>query len=389
MHNLRVLALFLILDFLALLYGASTLSISVSEARDFFDPLSFSSFFAHLGVYLFGRNDFGLRFFQIILHLASCILIYSISLKYVIKKQDAIYSVLLFMLLPGTIASALIFNPAALIIFLSLSILWAYFYKERLLFYALLVLVLFVDKTFMFVFIALFFYGLYKKDAWIFIPAGVLFGVSISLYGFEAGGKPHSYLLDTLGIYAACFSPLVFLYFFYCIYKLCFSKEKDIFYFLSATTFIFCLLLSLRQKLFMDDFLPFCVICTPLLVKMLMSSYRVRLKEHRLKYNVLIICSLSVLLLSYVVMVLNPLLDNFIKNPENNFAYPYHVAKTLAKNLKEKNVTKLSTNSNLALRLKFYGIKQASKPLLFKSDDKDYTFKIKLGKSFEYYKLSY
>lgn len=389
MYHLSALILILFLDFLALIFGASSLSISYHEAKDFFDPTSFCSFLATLGVYIFGKSDLGLRFFSILLHLGSCILMYSISLKYLRKKQDAIFSLLLFILLPGSVASALVFNPAGLVIFLSLLVLWAYFYEKYALMYATLLLCLFVDKSFTFFFLALFFYGAYKKSPSFFIPSFILFAIAVGIYGFDTGGKPHSYLLDTLGIFAACFSPLVFLYFFYTVYKLGFSKQKDIFWFIMSTTFIFCLLLSLRQKLYMNDFLPFCVICTPLLIKTLMSSYRVRLPRNRLKYNVLIISSFGVLALSYLVMVFNPLLDKFLSNPQDNFAYNYHVASPLAKKLKLAGIDFVSTNPHLALRLKFYGIKSSSSPLLFKSTSKDFDFKVKLGKHYEYYSLIY
>ena len=167
------------------------------------------------------------------------------------------------------------------------------------------------------------------------------------------------HFFDTLGIFAACFSPLIFVYFFYVIYRLSFKNNKSLLWFLMSVTFIFCSLLSLRQKLYLEEFLPFCVISTPLLIKTLIESYRVRLPQFRLKYKIFIQCSVIFLLICYVVIVANQFLYYFLE-PKRHFANNYHFAKELSIELKKQNINALRVDKNLQQRLKFYGIKDSN-----------------------------
>ncbi|EMB8187248.1 hypothetical protein VAG88_001352, partial [Campylobacter coli] len=294
--NYKLIILLLAFDLLALLYGISTLSISVDEAKIYFEEKGSFLFFnhsllyylTHFGTFVFGQNDFGLRIPILFFHFLSCILLYILALKYTKTHFDSFLSLLLFVLLPGTVASALLVNEASIVIFLTLAIICAYEYEKKWIFYPLLILALFIDKSFNILFLTFFFFGIYKRNSFLLTLALVLFGLSISFYGFDTGGRPRGYFLDTLGIFAACFSPLVFIYFFYVVYRLTFKEQKSLLWFLMSVTFIFCSLLSLRQKLYLEDFLPFCVICTPLLIKTLMASYRVRLPQFRLRYKIFI-----------------------------------------------------------------------------------------------------
>ncbi|EDP3652401.1 hypothetical protein GR237_07545 [Campylobacter jejuni] len=399
--NYKLIIILLSLDLLALLYGTSTLSISADEADIYFGEQGKSLIFSHsllyyishFGTFIFGQNDFGLRLPFLFFHFLSCLLLYLLALKYTKTKIDAFFSLLLFVLLPGTVASALLVNAASLVIFLTLAILCAYEYEKKWLFYILLIIVLFVDKSFNILFLTFFFFGIYKRNAILFTLSLVLFGASISFYGFDTGGRPRGYFLDTLGIFVACFSPLVFVYFFYTIYRLTFQKYKNLLWFLMSVTFVFCLLLSLRQKLFLDDFLPFCVICTPLLIKTLMQSYRVRLPVFRLRYKIFIECSIIFLIFCYFLIVANQLLYYFINNPNRHFANNYHFAKELALELKKQDVLELATAPSLQKRLRFYGIKNSNKfylKALKQADKHDMDkkiVKVKLGKYEKVYQI--
>ena len=392
------ITLLLAFDFLALLYGISTLSISFDEAKIYFGEEEFSLFLPHsllyylsnFGTFILGKNDFGLRFPFLFFHLLSSLLLYLLALKYTKTKFDAFLSLLLFILLPGSVASALLINSASLVIFLTLCILCAFEYGKKMLFYALLILAFFVDKSFNILFLTFFFFGIYKRNSILTTLALILFGLSFGYYGFDSGGKPKGYFLDTLGIFAACFSPLVFLYFFYTIYRLAFQKDKSLLWFLMSVTFIFCSLLSLRQKLYLDDFLPFCVICTPLLIKTLMQSYRVRLPKFRLKYKIFIECAVIFLVFCYFLIVANQILYYFINKPERHFAYKYHFAKEFASELKKQGFTELNTASDLQERLKFYGIKNSKifylKSLKEAKNSKD-IIQISFGKHTKFYQV--
>lgn len=384
----KALCCVLFLDLLALSYGISTLSISAYEAKLYFDNDTVTAFLAHIGTKIFGQNDFGLRLPFVFLHGISAILLYLFALKITKTQKDAFFSLLLFLLLPGTVASALCVNDADIVIFLSLLILCAYEYGFKKSFYVLLLLALFVDKSFGLLFLSLFFFALYKKNTSLIIITLALFAACIGIYEFDFAGKPKGYFLDTLGIFAACFSPLVFIYYFYLIYRLAFKPKKPMLWFIMTTSFLFCLIFSMRQKLYLDDFLPFCVISTPLLISSLMSSYRIRLPNLRLRYNVFIACAAIFLLLCYIAIIFNTFLYAFIKNPSKHFAYNYHIAKELAYNLKERGISRVKTDKNMQLRLQFYGI-NSSKSLVLErvKRRKQADFSLTLGKNEEHYAL--
>lgn len=399
--NYKLIILLLAFDLLALLYGISTLSISTDEAKIYFaDEKKFLFldhgllyYLTHFGTFIFGQNDFGLRIPILFFHFLSCISLYILALKYTKTHFDSFLSLLLFVLLPGTVASALLVNEASIVIFLTLAILCAYEYEKKWIFYPLLILTLFVDKSFNILFLTFFFFGIYKRNSFLLTLALVLFGLSISFYGFDTGGRPRGYFLDTLGIFAACFSPLVFIYFFYVVYRLTFKEQKSLLWFLMSVTFIFCSLLSLRQKLYLEDFLPFCVICTPLLIKTLMASYRVRLPQFRLRYKIFIECSIIFLLFCYFIIIGNQILYYFVSDPKYNFANNYHLAKELSKELKKQEIFELRVGTSLQPRLKFYGIKD-SNTFYLKSiknkeqiDENQKNITIKLGKFEKIYQI--
>ncbi|MBF7046708.1 hypothetical protein IY804_01225 [Campylobacter volucris] len=372
----KYLAALLLLDFCALLYGISTLSISYNEAKIFFYDHSLIAMIARFGTTLLGQNDYGLRIIFILLHSLSCILLYILALKYTKTSFDALMSVVLFILLPGSVASALLINESSIVIFFTLLILVLFEYKKTIFFYICLVFSLYIDGNFAILYLAFFFFGIYTRDKILIGIALLLFAIAMSIYGFDTSGKPQGYVLDTLGIFAACFSPLIFLYFFYVIYKMLFQKDKPLLWFVIATTFIFCLIFSLRQRLFLEDFLPFCVVCTPLLLRYLMSSYRARLPQLRLKHNIFIECSLIFLILFYLGIIFNHSFYYVLKKPQKHFAYDYHIAKELANKLKQKNIFQVHTKKELALRLKFYGIKEGKKELSLANKPSDITIKL-------------
>jgi len=216
----KILFFILSFDLLALIYGSSSLSIGADEARAFYLQDSFASFLAKLSVLALGQNDFALRLPFLILHFLSCLLLYALALKTLKRQKDALFSLLLFILLPATPASAILLNNASLMIFLSLAIICAYEYDKKWLFYTLLILAFFVEKSFFILYLALFIYGFYKKDFFMLGFNLAFLALSLYIYGYESSGKPKSYFLETLGVFVACFSPLVFAYFFYVIYRL-------------------------------------------------------------------------------------------------------------------------------------------------------------------------
>jgi hypothetical protein len=272
------------------------------------------------------------------------------------------------MVLPGLNSAALLVNESIIVVFFTLLYLYIYKVKKRHC-YVLLVLFLFIDNSFSILYLGLFFYSLSKKDNVLLVVSLVLFGISMSYFGFDVGGKPKSYLLDTFGFYASIFSPLLFLYFFYAIYRIGIKQEKDLVWYISSTALGLSLVFSLRQSIKIDDFAPFVVIAIPLMVKLFSHSLNVRLKEFRKVHYIMLRVTMVILIFSYLTFVFNKYIYIFLEKSNKHFTYRYHIVKELSEELKKININAVHTDdSKLSLRLRFYGI----------TDSKDYYLSTRL-----------
>ena len=250
------------------------LSISYKEAVNLYINHSILSVITNASTFLFGDNDLALRTPFIILYLLSVILMYLITENYFKYEKDRFISIILFMALPGVLSASLLVNTAIITTFFTL--LYIYYYeKKRKHLYYLLPFLLFVDNAFAILFLALFLFSLRSKDKKLLYFSLVLFFLSIFIYGFSTDGRPRGYLFDTFGIYATIFSPLVFLYFIYALYRSAILRDRSLTWYISITALLLSILISFRQRVFIEDFAPFVVIATPIMVKMFLNSYRV------------------------------------------------------------------------------------------------------------------
>ena len=344
-------------NWLFLFYGIDSLSISYEEAYTFFFGDDFVHKIVQNSAKLFGQSDFALRLPFVLFHTASLVLLYKISKVYLKRKGDRVFSVVVFSLLPGVNSSALLVNSSAIVIFFTLLFVYLYLYADKRFSYLLLIAYVLIDNSFSMLYLSLVFYAVYKKDNFLLLLSLGLFAVSMYIFGFDTAGKPKGYFLDTFGVYGAIFSPLVFLYFFYSLYRILIKEEKNILWFISFVSLAISLLLSFRQKILIEDFAPFVVISTPLMVRVFFSSFRVRLPElrhwHRLFFSIIFFT----LVLNFLFIYFNKPLYLLIKNPQKHFAYKYHFAKELADKLKSMGISNIyCSDEKMALRLKFYGI---------------------------------
>ncbi|QKG29665.1 putative PMT family protein [Campylobacter sp. RM16187] len=373
-----------------LLYAVSTLSISYYEAEIFYNSGSMAGVMSRFFVSIFGHNDYALRLPFLISHIFSIILLYKISKSILKRKFDRVIGVLIFIFLPGVIASAILVNDAGIVIMLALLGIYLYQIRQTVAFYLVLVLLAFASDSFLVYFIALFIFGIYKKDGQLAWLSAILFSICLSIYGFDTGGKPRGYFLDTISIFAAVFSPFVFIYFVYCMYRIWVKEQKNLLWFVVITSFCLCLVASIRQRLEIENFLPFCVIATPLIVRVFFNSYRVRLPIFRKSYKFMTSFVAFSLVISFVFVLFNEIFYIYAQNPKKHFAYKYHVAKELSIKLKEMDIKNVQTDERLALRLKFYGIENG-KTKLINLDLKDNYANItieKFGKPIAKFKLS-
>jgi hypothetical protein len=339
--------IFLALYGVLLLMAAATLGIGPDEARIVFENPFYSM------LYELYPNELFVRLPTIVLTLCNVVLIYKLAKIYLKKREDALLSAFIFALLPAVIGSAVVINKAPFILFLSLLFIFVY-HKMPPLAYVFAAILLFVDHAFATLFLATAFYAYYKKKKeWIYFLG--LFIASISFFGFDVGGKPKNYFLDTFAIFAAIFSPLLFLYFFYTIYRILVKEKKDLIWFISATAFLFSLFLSFRQRIALIDFAPFAVLGVILMVRTYKHSLRVRLKKYQKRLKIAFYVVMATMLLNDAALLLHKGLF-WLWPSKNHFAYQFYVGKALADALKKRGVPCIEAKSKLKHQLRFYGV---------------------------------
>jgi len=166
-----------------------------------------------------------LRLPSIIFHLLSVFLLYKIGKLFLKKRFDRTFSVAIYALLPGVNSVAVLVNSGSIVIFLTLLFTYCYLKEYKVASHIILIASLFVDNSFAIFYIALFIYALMQRKTDLLILTLILFSAAMYLYGFDTGGKPKGYFVDTLGVYAIVFSPLLFLYFVYAMYRILIKEE--------------------------------------------------------------------------------------------------------------------------------------------------------------------
>lgn len=344
------------INFLILLLQIKGLSIGYHEAQILYGDFSPLQWLITLSLNFFGHNDYALRLPMIMLHMVSVILFYDIAKFYVSRQSDRLWIVLIYILLPGVTSAALIVDNAGLNIASLFLFIYIYLNYGR---YSLLMLpvLVFLDPSFAYLFVGLALYGLYRKE-YLYTYIGVVaLSVSIWLYGIHVGGSPESRFLDVLGVYTAIFSPIVFIYLFYVLYRRMISKEWDLIWIIAFSAFLISILLSFRQKVDVQMFAPFLLVSLPLAAQTFLSTYRIRLREFRRRYQILFYTAFSLLIINTLAVFFNQWFYRLIDNPTKHFSYPMHIAKELSEVLQHENIHCIDAGEEkLQLRLRFYGI---------------------------------
>jgi 4-amino-4-deoxy-L-arabinose transferase-like glycosyltransferase len=371
-----------ILVFILLLKADMSLSISYKEALNVFVNSSILSFITKTSIYFFGQNDIALRFPFILFYTLSILLMYKITENYFRYEKDRFIAICTFMILPGVLSASLLVNSAIMVIFLTLLYLY-YYQKNNKHSYGLLIFFLFVDNSFAILYLALFFFSFKDKDKKLMYFAMSFFILSMYIYGFTTAGKPRGFLVDTFAIYATVFSPLLFLYFIYSLYRAGIKDERTLTWYISITALILSIIFSFRQRVYIEDFAPYVVISLPFMLKTFFHSYRVRLKEFRLNYNILAILIVIMLSINVIFTFINRPLYLIIPNPTKHFVYQYHFIKELSAELKKRDINEITClDEEIALRLRFYNIIKGEKYFMSITPYYNYDEKIVI----EYYK---
>ena len=359
-----------------LLKADISLSISYKEALNVFVNNSILSIITKISIYIFGQNDVALRLPFIVFYTFSVLLMYKLTENYFRYEKDRFIAICIFMILPGVLSASLLVNSAIIVIFFTLVYLY-YYEKYKKHSYFLLLFFLFVDNSYAILYLALFFYSFKKQDKKLMYFSMILFIVSMYLYGFSTAGRPRGFLVDTFAIYATVFSPLLFIYFGYSIYRAGIKNERTLAWYISITALLLSIIFSFRQRIYIEDFGPYVVISLPFMLKTFFHSYRVRLKEFRANYNIVAILIIIMLSLNVILTFINKPLYLILPNPTKHFVYQYHFVKELSLELKKRSINEITIlDEQLELRLKFYNIIEGDKYFLSLEEFYNYDEKI-------------
>ncbi len=355
--HLLGLSFLIVINALLLWFSLSHLSIGASEANIYFNSSSFVGVLARLINSDILGADAALRAPFLAIHILNIILIYAVSLGVVKRPNDALISAGIYAFLPGVMASAILVSGAGVAINIALWLILSEQKNWRALFAVIASLSLMIGGEFWPVYVAILAFGLIHKNRFFIVLGAVLLIVWFGIGQIDISGKPRGYFIDTIGLFAAVFSPLLFVYFIYAVYRVAIKEIKSFSWVLVATALGLCAAISLRQKPDIVQYLPFCVIFVPHMVRIFFSSFRARLAQFRKSYFVCAVLVMALFISSSLASLFHPFLYGFIKRPSAHFAYQYTGFKELASELKNRGIKEVKASNKLARQLRFYGIK--------------------------------
>ena len=322
----------------AVFYLAITTPISPHEAYIFYESNDIVSTLMHWGEKMLG-GFLGIRIFFIFFGFLSISLFYELSRRYFANRSDAYLATTLFMFLPGVLTATTLANEAIIVLPLVLYFVLMY---ERDTFWSLpfvMLALFFIHEASIIFFAALLLYGLVHKDKKLSIfSAAFLIAFVYLAKGIEIGGGPSGHFVEIFGLYATVFSPLLFLYFFYAMYRILLREKKTLLWYISFTALAFSLLLSIRQRVYITDFAPYVTIAIILMLDVFTHSVRVRLPEFQKRYKRAFYVVIGFLGLSVSIIVFHQMFFFVLKDPSEHFASRVYKPYFLAKELKSRGI---------------------------------------------------
>ena len=323
---------------IAVFYLSTTTPISPHEAKMFYVSTELVSTLMHWGSSLI-EGFLGLRIFFILFGFLSIALFYKLSRTYFPRTSDAYLATVIFMILPGILTGITLANIS--IIVLCIVLLFVLLYEKG--YYAflpfLMLILFFIHEASIIFFVALLLYGVMYKDKKLAIGSLAFLLAFIYLTkGIEIGGRPAGHFAEIFGLYATVFSPLLFLYFFYAMYRILLREKKTLLWYISFTALAFSLLLSLRQRVSITDFAPYVMISVVLMLNTLNSSVRVRLPEFQKRYKQGFYIVMVSLLLSVSLIIFHKALFRIFTDPSQHFANRIYKPYNLVKELKSEGI---------------------------------------------------
>jgi hypothetical protein len=331
---------FLALPFyaIAVFYLAATTPISPHEAKILYTSQDIVATLMKWGQST-ASGFLGLRLFFIFFGFLSIGLFYELSRRYFDKQEDAYLATVIFMFLPGILTATTLVNVA--IIVLPLVLLFVLLYEKG--YFVVLPFIMlalfFIHEASIIFFVAVLLYAVIHKDKKLIMSSSAFLLAFIYLAkGIEIGGRPSGHFAEIFGFYATVFSPLLFLYFFYAMYRILLREKKTLLWYISFTAFAFSLLLSLRQRVYITDFAPYVMIAIVLMLDVYNHSLRVRLPEFQKHYKLGFYIVMVLLFLSVLVIVFHQVLFYISSDKNRHFANRIYKPYLLSQQLKAEGI---------------------------------------------------
>lgn len=348
---------FSVLYVCAVLYLAITTPISPHEAKIFYTSEDLVSKLMHWGDALVG-GFIGLRIFFIFSGLITIILFYFLAKTYLKKREDAFLATVIFMFLPGMLTAFTLVNIAILVLPLVLFFVLMY---EKKVFWPLPLVMLalfFIHEASIIFFLSLLIYGIVYKDTKLSILSlAFLLAFIYFAKGIEMGGRPSGHFVEIFGLYASVFSPLLFIFFFYAMYRILLRGKKSLLWYISFTALALSLLLSIRQRIYITDFAPYVMISIIVILEVYFKSVRVRLPEFQKHYKRGYYTVMGILALSATLIIFHKVTYEMMSDTSKHFAKriykPYHYAQKLKQDEVPCDTT---SRGRERYQLRYYGI---------------------------------
>ncbi len=342
---------------LAVFYLAATTPISPHEAKIFYTSQDIVGRLMRWGESIV-PGFIGIRIFYLFFGFLTVGLFYELSRRYFPKREDAYLSTLIFMFLPGILTGTTLVNVA--IIVLPLVLLFVLLYEKGyfILLPFIMLALFFVHEASIIFFVAVLLYAVIHKDKeFIILSSAFLLAFIYFAKGIEIGGRPSGHFVEIFGLYATVFSPLLFLYFFYAMYRILLREKKTLLWYISFTAFAFSLLLSIRQRVQITDFAPYVMIAIVLMLDVFNHSVRVRLPQFQKRYKRSFYVVMGFLALSAFVIVFHQTLYYMTSDSSRHFANRIYQPYLLSQQLKAEGLSCMeSIKGRERYQLRYYGI---------------------------------
>lgn len=345
----------LLISILISLYIIINASISYKEAEMYFANSLVISKLANISTSYFGKNDLTLKIPNIILNSLNLLFIYLISNKILKRRIDSIICITIYSLIPGVILQGVILNETSLSLLVVLVICYIEITSKKLI-YPIFVIAIFIDSSCFILFLALVCYAIYYKKTKTIFFALICFALNLHIYGIDLSGKPIGNVLNVISELSLLYSPPLFIYYIYTLYRNITKENKSLLLFVSITSIVVSILLSIRQEVDKEIFLFMSLCGIPLMIKQFLSDIRTRLPQFQGSYKNRFIIVLACLMLEVFLLIFSKYV--YLINNENKiFLDQFYIVKELSYELKKRNIKQVTTDPNLQQRLRFYDIK--------------------------------